>query len=338
MKLRKKLLLSCAALAACATTMVSTTYAWFVSNSEASVSGISGATASGSAAGNFLVANGNASTTIGERAYSSQITIGADYITDNTLSPATKATGTSYFITSDTSKQAGKTYYTKSGDAYTEFAGASFAQDTPYYEQVTQGQWVDKYGVLLSSQTPYIEFTFWVLSTGTQTSFTLEYDVVNTTALASARTQTSYNSNGMPTGIGEGDTFEVNAVNAMRMEILKQVETTSEGVASLGDIGTVQTVQLDAAGNSTSQYITFADDRGDANKYYYNLLNEIPYGCTTDGSPLATTTGAARLSDISIAQNQHTLLTFRIWLEGTDAGCFDSTLNQSFSLAFRMSV
>lgn len=337
MKLRKKLLLSCAALAACATTMVSTTYAWFVSNSEASVSGMSGATLDGSAAGNFLVANGKADTALADRAYSSQITIATANITKTKLSPASKATADGYGKTSDSSKQAGKTYYTKADDTYTVFAGQSFVDGTTYYEAVTRGQWVDKYGAPLASQSPYIEFTFWVLSTGSETSFNLEYDVVNTTT--TAKTQTSYNSNGMPGGIGEGDSFEVNAVNAMRMEILKQVETTSEGVTSLGNIETVQTVQLDAASaSSTSQTLTFADDDGDANKYYHDLLNETPYGCTANGSPLATTTGAASLSAISITKNQHTLLTFRIWLEGTDAGCFDSTLNQSFSLAFRMSV
>ena len=45
MKLRKKLLLSCAALAACATTMVSTTYAWYTSNTEVTAGNINGTTA-----------------------------------------------------------------------------------------------------------------------------------------------------------------------------------------------------------------------------------------------------------------------------------------------------
>ena len=39
-----------------------------------------------------------------------------------------------YAVTSDTSKQAGKTYYTKSGSTYTEFSGESFASGTTYYE------------------------------------------------------------------------------------------------------------------------------------------------------------------------------------------------------------
>lgn len=45
MKLRKKLIMSCAALAACATTLVSSTFAWYTSNTDVSADGISGTTA-----------------------------------------------------------------------------------------------------------------------------------------------------------------------------------------------------------------------------------------------------------------------------------------------------
>ena len=42
-----------------------------------------------------------------------------------------------YKETEDTSPQPGKTYYTKSGDVYTEFTGSTFATGTTYYELVT---------------------------------------------------------------------------------------------------------------------------------------------------------------------------------------------------------
>ena len=45
MKLKNKLVLSCVALAACATTMVSTTFAWYTSNTEVSATGAQGHTA-----------------------------------------------------------------------------------------------------------------------------------------------------------------------------------------------------------------------------------------------------------------------------------------------------
>ena len=52
MKLKKKLILSCAALAACATTLVSSTFAWYTSNKDVSASSVSGLT---EAAGDSLL-------------------------------------------------------------------------------------------------------------------------------------------------------------------------------------------------------------------------------------------------------------------------------------------
>lgn len=40
-----------------------------------------------------------------------------------------------YFPTTDTAKQADKTYYTKSGDEYTAFTGDAFVAGTTYYEE-----------------------------------------------------------------------------------------------------------------------------------------------------------------------------------------------------------
>ena len=75
MKLRKKLILSCAALAACATTMVSTTYAWYTSATDVSVSGVTGSTNNASTDGSLLVAKKTAE---GWSTYSNTVTIGAD--------------------------------------------------------------------------------------------------------------------------------------------------------------------------------------------------------------------------------------------------------------------
>ena len=55
-KLTRKLFLSIAALAVCAATLVSTTFAWYVSNSTANVKGLTGAILSGGSEGNILIA------------------------------------------------------------------------------------------------------------------------------------------------------------------------------------------------------------------------------------------------------------------------------------------
>ena len=57
---------------------------------------------------------------------------------------ASDAVAAVYSETSDTTKQAGKTYYTRSGSSpnytYTEFTGESFAGSTTYYEITTPAQ------------------------------------------------------------------------------------------------------------------------------------------------------------------------------------------------------
>ena len=53
---------------------------------------------------------------------------------------AADAVAATYKVTTDTTKQAGKTYYTKSGSTYTAFNGDSFASGTTYYEIDTPAQ------------------------------------------------------------------------------------------------------------------------------------------------------------------------------------------------------
>lgn len=57
MKLKGKLIMSAAALAACAATLTSTTYAWYTANTEVSISQISGATANVSDVSSLLVSS-----------------------------------------------------------------------------------------------------------------------------------------------------------------------------------------------------------------------------------------------------------------------------------------
>lgn len=48
-----------------------------------------------------------------------------------------EAHAATYAATTDATKQAGKTYYTKDGTTYTEFTGESFANGTTYYEMTS---------------------------------------------------------------------------------------------------------------------------------------------------------------------------------------------------------
>lgn len=96
MKLRKKLLLSCAALAACATTMVSTTYAWYVVNPTADASGMTGSTTD---------AAGDASVYVSKNgtAFTKSVTLStSDYIVNGTFDPITTANGLDFVDVANT--------------------------------------------------------------------------------------------------------------------------------------------------------------------------------------------------------------------------------------------
>lgn len=87
MKLRKKLIMSAAALAACAATLVSTTYAWYVVNPTADASGMTGSTTD---------AAGDASVYVSKNgtAFTKSVTLStSDYIVNGSFDPITTENG-----------------------------------------------------------------------------------------------------------------------------------------------------------------------------------------------------------------------------------------------------
>jgi len=84
---------------------------------------------------------------------------------------------------------------------------------------------------------------------------------------------------------------------------------------------------------------------GDAGVYFKNILGYAPYntsgfgaadqtsttGASTDGN-----TGAANaIASFTLKENVDTLVTFEVWLEGSDAQCFDSCKGQTFDFDFK---
>lgn len=106
--------------------------------------------------------------------------------------------------------------------------------------------------------------------------------------------------------------------------------------------------------------LTFDDSTGfDANEYYYAIMNQIPVGAAYTASisnNVRTDTitnysiaapskklpkkGAASSADqvtLSLTANVAKKLTFRVWLEGTDAQCFDCCTGQTFDFDLEFS-
>lgn len=278
-KLTRKLFLSVAALAVCAATLVSTTFAWYVSNSEASVSEIHGSTAGTEVSGNLLVAKND--TTGGSDApgaFTQNLKL--DF-TGDALAPVTK------------------------GDS---------------------GKWLDKAGVENSLGANTMELKFWIMSTKEQT-VNATYTITNTTAEANVKTQKAYTSTGAP--VTQNTEFAMDAINALRMQVVT-TETTAQDKTL--DVAATATI-----GTPTYTRFTAPSDDSDANIYYYQLLGQVPQGCTenTGASPAAPTD---TWTQVTLAADTPVMITITIWLEGTDKDCFDSCINQSFDLKFDFEV
>lgn len=284
-KIGFKLLLSGVALAACAATLSTTTYAWYVTNSEATATGVTGTTASAVSDGNILVAKNDTTDPTKAGAFSQSINFAGDNANLKTpaLNPVSKDT-----------------------EAIKPTTGA-----TGWHK-------VDKSPAVAADS--YIAFDIWVLSTK-EATVTVEITTANTTkadALEGLK-QTCYNATGAP--VNQGETFVVDAVEALRMEVTQDAGTPKD--YSLKDI---------SKSYASPEGFTAADGDTDAQAYYKALLGNDPDGGATVADPTETFT------TITVTENVATKLSFKIWLEGTDKMCFDSCSGQSFSFDFKFST
>lgn len=278
-KLTRKLFLSVAALAVCAATLVSTTFAWYVSNSTAGVSGAKGSTAAAGSEGNLLVAQAKDNANGTEAgAFMQNITL----VDGNVVKPTN---GLIPVTTTDVTA-----FTDKDGQPVTQTNGA------------------------------YIEFKIWVLSTK-ETSVTMEVTIANTTEDLTTK-QTCYNPTGAP--VAQGETFKVDAVKALRVAVSQ-------------DDAEYKIYNADVIGKeyATPEGLISSGTDVDAQEYYKALIGSYPAGGKTVADP---TTTQAEFQTVTVTANTASLLTFRVWLEGTDSWCFDSCSAQDFSFDFAFSV
>ena len=404
-----KLVLAGTALAATAATLTTSTYAWYVTNNKVEATGVSGATAGDSVAGSLLISQNSASTT--PLNYTTKINLTSD-VQATALVPQTKAPKDSsnyYYVTTASTPQSGTKYYT-ANTSLTSFEEATslttFASNTVYYEAspITDGQvWVDKEGKKIDSPTT-VKFSFWLKSSSTMDGVSVYTKFANTATdvVAAAKKQTFYAGTGLPTGMVKGDTFAVDAVYALRMEVEQQAYTitgatpdtytltadttaladkdyyTRSGDAEpytytkmtsveVGVTDVTGKYEFTAATNGTSTKTSDAavikengcvenhnacytdaadkykspqkdsadifDDHtgGDANIYYKTVMQSAGWG-TTAGTGVSPTLSSSNWTSLDLAKDVDNLITITIWLEGTDAQCWDSCIGQGFSL------
>lgn len=420
-----KLVLAGTALAATAATLTTSTYAWYVTNASVEAKGVSGSVASTSTGSLYIAKNTVVSTADVPGVYKTDITldlanktsgdnptwvvsdIAEGKYTSDDLEPQSKALAITtsgvtkyYYKTKDTSQQGTKTYYTIGGTSTTkEATPATIAANTDWstlYEEAESLTWVDDKGHLTTGK--LITFKYWLKSNaGGQVDVELTVD--NTTAAATP--QIALASDGLPTGVLQGDSFVSDAVHALRMEVKQTAYNTTTTYVACGaddvavagtkyysdDQGTepasqpatgasvdgmyvaqknynsiaagentgtvapaiyqVDEIALDKTGGNYDTKKTTAYTRtdspisfvtgGDANNYYTSIIGASPYNVTS-GTSNDASTGAAAWTSINLAANKDTLLEFNIWLEGSDADCWDSARGQSFTFDFQFKL
>ncbi len=375
-----KLVLSGAALAVSAVTLVSTTYAWYVQNTQVTATGVSGSVKDNNATSLFIA---------------------KDVTYDSANSKFSGTWGQSVAFNSDD-------YDTTQGTANKVFNGA--------LDPVTRnasGDFVDVKNTIGDSAARVVQFTLYVQSnvastTGSELYIRPYLRVKNTTSGDNVHTQTAYRdiagelSGSSTTLATEGNQFWIDAVQALRMEInvskansssfetdkfdaisgSKKVYdvlsvaynddvtnylttaapnytiiTTNNGLTEANfadedfyfkttDIALVSgktyytldvsNNEYNAVGSPNVDYIgTYYEKitlKG-ANAYYYGLVGSVPTaGFTEVYSAAPATSGKIDRVEIDAANTAYKF-DFTIWLEGTDAACFDSCAKQTFNFA-----
>lgn len=306
-KLGFKLLLSGVALAACAATLSTTTYAWYVSNSEANATAVGGSTAAAGGDGNILVSKNKEGDATKPAAFQQNISFNGD--TTNVKVPTKGLNPVSKDVE----------------------AGEGVTALKPTGENVTPTGWHSVDLSAVATTDAYMTFDIWVLSTKA-TSVTVELTTKNTTAETSVTKQTCYNASGAPADIAQGATFAIDAVEALRMEIDQYNCTDAAGTLpeSVTNTGVYSVKAISKSYSSPSYFTT--PGSADAQDYYNALLGKLPDGGDTQDDPTATFT------TITVVANKPTKLSFKVWLEGRDSLCFDSCAGQTFTFDFKFTT
>lgn len=408
-----KLVLAGTALAATAATLTTSTYAWYVTNSTVSATGVSGQVDSTSA-GSLYIAKNLVDTNVNKPDnFGPSITLelankdsngawkdedlAAGKFTADKMNPQSYYKEGVYVqdteVTANNFSTKKTSLYTLSGSNYTAVAeAATFDSRTKYYKLGAENKWLDTYGNEITGGPSFIEFKYWLTSDkGGDIDFTLMVDNITDAAIPQkALTATGLPTTDGTTKVAKGASFTVDAVYALRMSITKayqddtyeQVNVSSGSPKDLGlytesagsytltadtevqsgtkyykkytagvaqDLATLKVAEvaknMDGTDYDTSKttavatnHIEFAKADGDANGYFVSAMNGfVPYNydATNTDSKEKVETGETSFSSVHLEAEKNMLLTFRVWLEGSDSDCFDSCKGQKFDFAFK---
>lgn len=343
MKLRRKLLAAGFAFGATALTLTTSTFAWYTSNTEATVTSFSGATSATADTNSFYVAaaqtydadNGYAAKTFGSYlskvnpvltekdethvlvpvAYSGKVTTPAKDSTPE----STADTETSYVPFLDTKHVDADDDAEPAVTEHDEVRyGAYSAKNV--YEYVLRFRKANS----SNSATP-LYFSAFNLTTAKKTGYTDQI------ALAYGGT----------TGIESAGAYFADLAKAMKLTIkvqnLKADSTAAAVEGFIADgVATSTVYDLSSLGSNNDLNISNANAVG----YYNTVLNKQISGTATSGTAITKGTAGASnaLAFASIPASGYVEVTFTFWLDGWDEYCYDIMQQQTFTFDFEAST
>lgn len=308
-----KLALSGVALAAVAATLGTSTYAWYVANSKATVSGVTGSTST-STGGNLLL---------------------------NGLTAATNATDSTKHDVKETGN------WTNTLELSNITVKSISEKLLPITKSSTAGQWNNVKGQAVSNGYNYYMFGAWV-SDNTQgsTNVNVKVAITNTSVADNVQGQTCYTTNGAPNGAQVNSTFKEDAVYALKLDVYTVALEAAIQETVLADSTNRTSYSFDTATKSdfstAYQCLTNFKSDGNAHTYYKALSTDnVTNGTTIDGGELADSDFGTIPSagiPLSLTNGTKYIVLVRYWLDGADPQCFDSCTGQSFQIDLKLEV
>ena len=333
MKLKGKLIMSAAALAACAATLTSTTYAWYTTNTEATIGQVSGATSTSTESSQLYVAN---ATSYDIDSTSEKVGSKATAFSGYTASATPKNVATSTTIEPVYSDLGSHTYKKLSGE---DKDTNSDTYTTTYADEI-QG---DIFEYVLRFKTnsahdadmPVYLKTLEVDNTVKSSDEIKMYPNVSgaENGIASDNTNTQYfidllKALKMDVYVGAVSTKEGDegTSNLFRQDYQKMTTYSFESYSKLADVNMTNTPNaLNYLNNSITQHHTLPTSN-------YNVGNELTKTKPSNGD-------ASPLTLFSIpADSDYVEVRFVFYLDGWDSACYDVCRKQGFTASMEFTT
>ena len=324
-----KLALSGVALAAVAATLGTSTYAWYVSNSKAEVSNISGQSNT-QAAGSLLINKLKSGAAV---ATDPQVWTNKIALNDQTALAFNEATALEPV--------------TRDKDGYTAAQGK------------TATGWHDVAGLPVATNKAYGYFFIGLKTTdANKNKVNMALSIKNATDTTALPTQTAYvgADKGAPTGIQVTNKFTEDFIYSLKFDFhVDEIEEgkapayyLTEGKPNATDENKIDRYTAYNAesfknyDNAAQGYQTLSGAKADGNAHtYYKSLSEDNTSTTNDVTSIigGESDGGVDYStdaQFTLDVTKEYVLVVRYWLDGADAQCFDSCISQKFQLKINL--